>query len=81
MIYPYRVLPLALSLGAVVLLSGCIVGNDFKHTRQTTVGQELIDLDAAKAKGLLNAEEYAAARANLLKWSEYGFELEAAPSR
>jgi hypothetical protein len=32
MIHPYRILPLALSLGAVVLVSGCVVGNDFKHT-------------------------------------------------
>lgn len=66
-------------LATAVLLGGCVIGNDFKVTRHTTVGQELVDLDAAKAKGLINDAEYAKARADLLKWSEVPAEGEAKP--
>ncbi len=62
----------ASALAAITLvLSGCVVamGNrDLGKSppRQTTVGQELLDLKKAKDAGALTEEEYQAQRARIL---------------
>lgn len=50
-------------------LWGCVAGNDVKVEayRNTTVGQELIDLEAAREKGLVNPSEYEALREEIKK--------------
>jgi hypothetical protein len=49
-----------LGLAMMASLSGCAMFNraTVTHTRTTTIGQELIDLQEAKEKGTLSDEEY-----------------------
>lgn len=51
---------------ACTSLAGC-GGKQRTETTTTTVGQELQDLDAARAKGLLTEDEYNRERKEILK--------------
>lgn len=68
------------SLLLVLLLPlwGCVAGNDVKVDayRNTTVGQELVDLEIAKEKGLINPVEYEKLRAEILKGGPLNINLE-----
>ena len=59
-------------------LWGCVAGNDVKVEayRNTTVGQELIDLEAAREKGLVNPSEYEALREEIKKGGPINIELD-----
>lgn len=61
-----------LLLAPLLLLCGCAAFNRTElHTaRQTTVGQELIDLKKAKDQNLLTDTEYQAQRERLMKWPD-----------
>lgn len=49
-------------------LSGCALLNkvDVEYSRHTTIGQELIDLQKAKDKGVISDEEYFNAKKDVL---------------
>jgi len=49
-------------------LSGCALFNkvDLEYHRTTTIGQELIDLQKAKDKGVISDEEYFNAKKEIL---------------
>jgi len=51
--------------GAVV--TGCGVGSARIEARSITIGQELIDLDAAYKQGVITEEEYAKIKSDILK--------------
>ena len=55
-----------------LMLGGCAAFNRMELHRQnnTTIGQELIDLDKARAAGLLSEVEYAKAKQQLLEWAK-----------
>lgn len=59
-------------------LWGCVAGNEVKVDayRNTTVGQELVDLEIAKEKGLINPVEYEQLRAEILKGGPLTIDLE-----
>ncbi len=65
-----RLKHLALSAFAIVLLSGCAGAAfnrlDLTVSRNITVGQELIDLQEAHEKGILNDSEYIEAKKDVL---------------
>ena len=46
---------------------GCGGGGAKVHTRQTTLGQELIDLEKAYKDGIITEKEYNKAKKELLK--------------
>ncbi len=57
---------------ALVLLNGCLAlqfggGDKPPHIREATVGQELLDLKAARDGGAISDEEYEAHKARLLR--------------
>jgi hypothetical protein len=62
----------AVSMSALLLLSGCIVlslGGGTKSTSEVTkasVGQQLVDLQKAKEAGAINEAEYQDQKAKLL---------------
>ncbi|GMG86372.1 hypothetical protein [Biformimicrobium ophioploci] len=60
---------LAIAMTAVAALSGCVAGNEVKmeQVRNTTIGQELIDLERAKEQGLLSDVEYYQLKEEILK--------------
>ena len=65
-----KALHIIMVAGTAVLLSGC-AGAAFNRVnltlhRNITVGQELIDLQAAHEKGIISDTEYAKAKANIL---------------
>ena len=63
----------ALVLAAAMITGGCSinVGNPSRHgPAGPTVGQELLDLKAARDKGVITEEEYEAKRQQLLKAEE-----------
>ena len=63
------VLPAALSLAAMLLLSGCLsLGSDSKTDihRTATVGEQLVDLKKAKDAGVISEEEFQAQKQKLL---------------
>ncbi|MDF7807586.1 hypothetical protein P4E94_09070 [Pontiellaceae bacterium B12219] len=69
-----KVLNSALALTAIALLSGC-AGAAFNRVsitanRHITIGQELIDLQAAYEKGIINDTEYAQTKQNILHFAE-----------
>jgi hypothetical protein len=60
---------------SVIALTGCIYVNDteddrldrrFRDNREPTVGQELLDLDRARATGIINDTEYERAKNAIL---------------
>jgi hypothetical protein len=60
----------ALMVAGVVVfgISGCAMLNrvDVEYSRHTTIGQELIDLQQAKEKGVISDEEYICAKKEIL---------------
>jgi hypothetical protein len=50
-------------------LSGCAMFNkaSVQHTRTTTIGQELVDLQDAKDKGIVSDEEYNKLKREIMK--------------
>ncbi|MCC7299855.1 MAG: hypothetical protein IT583_02120 [Verrucomicrobia bacterium] len=52
----------------VIGVSGCAMLNrvDVAYTRTTTIGQELLDLQKAKEKGVISDEEYFNAKKEIL---------------
>jgi hypothetical protein len=66
---------LILVMVSVIALTGCIYVNDteddrldrrFRDNREPTVGQELLDLDRARATGIINDTEYERAKNAIL---------------
>jgi hypothetical protein len=60
---------------SMIALTGCIYVNDteddrldrrFRDNREPTVGQELLDLDRARATGIINDTEYERAKNAIL---------------
>ena len=71
--HPARRCVRLLTILALSVSAGCAVGNSatFTLSRTTTIGQELIDLQSAKEKGVLNVEEYARAKADIMKQASW----------
>lgn len=67
---------LCLFFGAT--LSGCAIGNDLRVEahRSTTVGQELRDLEKAKAEGLVNDQEYQSLREEIMQGGPWDIDLD-----
>ena len=63
-------IPAAVALSAMLLLTGCLAlqvgGGDKKEERNASVGQQLIDLKAARDAGALTEAEYQAQKAKVL---------------
>ncbi|HYG36526.1 MAG TPA: hypothetical protein VEC99_17160 [Clostridia bacterium] len=62
--------PVLITLSSMLLLSGCVaaIGNrDGRHGGNTTLGQQLIDLQKAKEAGALSDVEYETEKAKLLR--------------
>ncbi len=49
-----------------VLLTGCGGGGAELHSTNTTMGQELMDLDAAYKKGIMTEDEYKDAKEKII---------------
>ena len=64
------ILHLTIAAFAIVVLSGCAGAAfnklDLTLNRNITIGQELIDLQEAHAKGVINDSEYMEAKKNIL---------------
>lgn len=60
------VLVLAATLIPAQFLGGCVMGNDTRVI-SPTVGEQLIDLKKALDEGAMTEEEYAQARADILR--------------
>jgi hypothetical protein len=59
--------PVMVSLSAMTLLTGCIIGDRSNTTRvMPTVGQQLTDLQKAKDAGAITDEQYQAQKAKIL---------------
>jgi hypothetical protein len=63
-------IPTAIALSAMWLLTGCLAlqvgGGDKKEMQKATIGQQLIDLKAAKDAGAITESEYQAKKATIL---------------
>jgi len=61
----------------IAILSGCAIANDpsVHHTRSTTVGQELIDLQKAKDNNIITDEEFEETKSDILKSSTFKLDL------
>ena len=63
-------IPIAVALSAVVLLTGCLAldlgGGNKSEEKKPTLGQQLIDLKAAKDAGAISDDEYQTQKAKLL---------------
>jgi len=59
-----------IALSAMLLLTGCLAlqvgGGDKQEARKATVGQQLIDLKAAKDTGAITEPEYEIQKARIL---------------
>ena len=55
-----------LAIGSLVL-SGCISSSEVKSTNQTSVGQQLTDLDRAYHQGVITEKEYLKLRTAIIK--------------
>lgn len=65
-----NILASALALGVLLLVSGCVAsvgGGPKTMVHQTTLGQQLIDLQTAKNSGALTDAEYQQQKAKLLE--------------
>jgi uncharacterized protein YceK len=64
-----KVQKIVLSLIVMVGLSGCAMFNKatVTHTRTTTIGKELIDLQDAKEKGIDSDEEFGKLKKEIMK--------------
>lgn len=63
---------------AVLPLAGCVIGNSVEpsYVRSTTIGQELVDLQAAKDKGAITAEEYEELKARIKEMAKMELDLD-----
>ena len=63
-------IPTAIALSALALLTGCLAlqvgGGDKQENRKATVGQQLVDLKAARDGGAITDAEYEAQKAKVL---------------
>ena len=63
-------IPAAVALSAMLLLTGCLAlevgGGDKQEAHKATIGQQLIDLKAAKDAGAMTESEYQVQKARLL---------------
>jgi hypothetical protein len=63
-------IPTAVALSAMLLLTGCLAlqvgGGDKKEMQKATIGQQLVDLKAAKDAGAISEAEYQTQKAKLL---------------
>ncbi len=63
-------IPAAVALSTMLLLTGCLAlqvgGGDKREAGKPTVGQQLIDLKAAKDSGAITEAEYEVQKAKLL---------------
>lgn len=55
-----------LALGSLAL-SGCISSSEVKSTNQTSVGQQLTDLDRAYHQGVITEKEYLRLKKAIIK--------------
>lgn len=55
-----------LALGSLAL-SGCISSSEVKSTNQTSVGQQLTDLDRAYHQGIITEKEYLRLKKAIIK--------------
>ena len=55
-----------LAMGSLVL-SSCISSSEVKSTNQTSVGQQLTDLDRAYHQGVITEKEYLKLRTAIIK--------------
>lgn len=64
-----RVVAVAALAVVVGGLSGCAMFNKgtLHYNRTTTIGKELVDLQEAKAKGVISDEEYTKAKKDILE--------------
>ena len=63
-----RFLPLtSLALISAIGLAGCGGGDSTVQASSTTMGQELMDLDESRQKGLISDKEYDKAKKEILK--------------
>lgn len=63
-----RFLPLtSLALISAIGLAGCGGGDSTVQASSTTMGQELMDLDESRKKGLITDKEYDKAKKEILK--------------
>jgi hypothetical protein len=64
-------IPTTIALVGMVLLTGCLAlqvgGGDKQETQKATVGQQLVDLQAAKDAGAITEAEYQAQKAKILR--------------
>ncbi len=64
------IIPTAVALSAVVLFTGCLAldlgGGSKSEEKKPTVGQQLIDLKAARDAGAISEGEYQTQKARLL---------------
>jgi hypothetical protein len=60
-------LALAAALLLTVALAGCGGGDSSIKASSTTIGQELMDLDATYQKGLISEKEYEKAKKSILE--------------
>jgi hypothetical protein len=60
--------PVAIALSVMVFLSGCVaaIGNRGTDRGNSTLGQQLIDLQKAKDSGAMTEAEYQTQKAKLL---------------
>ncbi len=65
----FKVVILFVFLGFGAMLSGCSGGGAEvqTHTRTTTLGQELMDLEKAYKQGVITEEQYNASKKDLLE--------------
>ncbi len=59
-------------LATIILVSaitGCVGGNDVElyYNRNTTIGRELLDLQEAKDKGAISAQEYEKVKKDIME--------------
>jgi len=63
-------IPTAVTLSALLLFTGCLAlqvgGGDKKEVEKATVGQQLVDLKAARDAGAITEAEYQTQKAKLL---------------
>ncbi len=62
-----RVLMIVILLGAGVLAGGCGSSTQVQQAPQSTLGQELLDLDKARKEGLITEEEYGKLKKDMIK--------------
>jgi hypothetical protein len=63
-------IPTVVALSAIVLFTGCLAlqvgGGDKKEERKATVGQQLVDLKAARDSGAITDAEYEVQKAKVI---------------